>query len=496
MSFNIGRRMVEYVLETSDLQSFLNERLDADWVDERDAFTFASVFDQDIDVQAYQYLLRYHAQHSIAPTRELFDKNFPVYYTEPTDYSAEELIAEARKAITSAITAYYLDEANELDRQGRAEEALELMGRAAGVFDINVATFEHERAVQNQVRKLSQAREAATRVEASSMLRQPVKYYNGPQIAGLPVTQDWRIRDLIATGANIMLNAQAKSGKSTMVINILHSLVTGEDFLGVMEVQKARKITVVDFEMPVSTSKRWLREAGVLGYTEVEYAFLTGRAGDFFVDNEKTRSELAQGLRGTEVLIIDPLGPLLAAHGFDENSNSDMRRILSGLAALKAEANIGELIVVHHAGHAAANRARGASVLGDWPDAMLNILLPKEEGGKRSLHARGRDVAGVWDMNYDKVTHRLTHTHADIAAREDTLTARIMSVLAAGRMNKNSLVSQLGGNRKVVLDAINTMVIRGKLVLSVEGKRHFVSLPPSIGSVKTVPEPSQNQFQN
>lgn len=489
-ALNIGRRMVEYVLDQGDLESFLNASLDSDWVDEKDAFTFAAVFAQDIDVHAYQYILRYHHQHEVPPTKELFAKNFPAYYPEPCDYSAAELVAEATKAITGAITYHYLDEVNDLDRQGRHEDAMALMVQAAGIMDIPPTTFEAELAIQNQVRKLQQSREAATRVEASNLLRKPVQYYNGPQIAGLPETQDWRIggdgegMGLVAMGANIMLNAQAKSGKSTMVVNILHALVTGEDFLGALPVHPARKVTVVDFEMPLSTSKRWLREAGVLGYTEVQYAFLTGRPGDFFVINDKTRQELAANLRGTEVLIIDPLGPLLAAHGLDENSNSDMRRILNALAALKADAGISELIVVHHAGHGAAGRARGASVLGDWPDAMLNIMMPKEDTQPRMLKARGRDVGGEWKLNYNPSTRRLTHNFADIAKRENDLRARIMEILGHGRLSKNALISKLGGNRKDALDTINSMVVAGTLLLSVEGNKHFLSVPNATGSVK------------
>lgn len=489
-ALNIGRRMVEYVLDQGDLESFLNASLDSDWVDEKDAFTFAAVFAQDIDVHAYQYILRYHHQHEVPPTKELFAKNFPAYYPEPCDYSAAELVAEATKAITGAITYHYLDEVNDLDRQGRHEDAMALMVQAAGIMDIPPTTFEAELAIQNQVRKLQQSREAATRVEASNLLRKPVRYYNGPQISELPVTHDWRIggagegMGLIAAGANIMLNAQAKSGKSTMVINILHSLMTGEKFLGALPVQPVDKVTVVDLEMPLSTSKRWLKEAGVLAYPGVSYAFLTGRAGDFFVLNEKTRTELAEGLRGTDVLIIDPLGPLLAAHGLEENSNSDMRRILSALAALKADAGIGELIVVHHAGHGAAGRARGASVLGDWPDAMLNIMLPKEDNQPRLLSAMGRDVAGKWKLNYNLDTHRLTHNFADIEKREEDLSARIRSILGSSRMSKNTLCAQLGIAKARGLAAINAMVLTGELIVANEGQYQYVSLADSTSSVK------------
>jgi hypothetical protein len=72
---------------------------------------------------------------------------------------------------------------------------------------------------------------------------------------------------------------------------------------------------------------------------------------------------------------------------------------LDAIGSLGQEAGIGELMVVHHAGHV-QERSRGASRLRDWPDAEWRLVREAGEGNEepppdaaRFLIAEGRDVA-------------------------------------------------------------------------------------------------------
>jgi hypothetical protein len=138
------------------------------------------------------------------------------------------------------------------------------------------------------------------------------------------------------------------------------------------------------------------------------------------------------------------------------------------LDTLIAEAEISELVLVHHAGHS-GERSRGDSRLRDWPDVEWRLVRetperPGEEPGpdaKRYFAAEGRDVAvpeGL--LEYDRVTRRLTL--AGGSRRETSgseLIPTIVELVAkpspdglsgwSGRAIESALTAQGHGQKKV-----------------------------------------------
>lgn len=483
--FNIGRRIVEYALHNQDLQPFLDAGLDREWIQARDAFSFASVFAQETDVQAYLLIVRHYEKHGVVPTLEIFARNFPAYQPENCEYEASELIAEAHAAIKASIVAEFLDEFSDLDREGNYDAALEKILGAGENLNIPVTSWESEIAIQNEMRRLRISREARMRVEAESRPRQPLQLLTGPQIHQLDVAQEWRIDSLMGVGSNVLLNAQAKAGKSTMVINLVRSLLGGDDFLGEFRTRKVPRVTVIDLEMPIASSRRWLIESGMTQFGNLQYAFLSGHANDFEVTNDRIRKLLADSLKGVDVLIIDPLGPLLAALGLDENANSDVRQLLGSLTSLKAACGASELVTVHHQGHA-GQRARGASVFSDWPDSIwtLRNTAPDDQNGIRKFTALGRDVWYTAELSYDAPNRALLtagskwkarETEQDSSSRGST-SSRILELLGTGRRTRNQLIQELGGRRQDVLAAVKTLMSQGKIRIVHDGRAGFVEL--------------------
>ena len=220
----------------------------------------------------------------------------------------------------------------------------------------------------------------------------------------------FRVEGLWPVGGNVLLSAQAKAGKSTMAMNLTKSLIEGSPFLGTFKTEKPHgKIAIADLELSRTNLQSWLSTIGV-DTEDVLVIPMRGKASGFATAllDKQARGELAARFReeNVEVLIIDPLSVLLNGAGIDENSNTDVGGMLrNGISALREEAGISDVLVIHHAGHGAKSRSRGASVIMDWPDALWTLTVDSNttedeadltegavETASRYFKATGRDV--------------------------------------------------------------------------------------------------------
>lgn len=203
----------------------------------------------------------------------------------------------------------------------------------------------------------------------------------------------YRVDGMMPWFGTVMVNAAAKTGKSTLVWNLLRALVRKENFLGKETTYDSGPIVYLAFEMEQGDIKTYGKDAGLDGH-EVTVAPLKGQAAKFSILNPLVRSRLATQLADTEVLVLDPLGPLLAALRLDENSSTDVSRFREACEALISEAGISLLLIVHHTGHGNQGRARGSSVLMDWPDALWSYKRGPSDDSPRELVIDGRKVGG------------------------------------------------------------------------------------------------------
>lgn len=201
------------------------------------------------------------------------------------------------------------------------------------------------------------------------------------------------IDKLLPTDGNVMLSAPRKYGKTTMVGNLIRSLVDGDRFMDYFDVLETRKVILLDFEMTELMLQDWLRTQGIQNKRNLSVWPLRGQAGTFNIVDDKTRAIWAQMIRdtGAEVLIVDPLRPVIDALGIKEAN--EVGPLLQAFASLKVEAGIREGFVAHHHGHG-AQRAVGDSRLETWPDAMWNGTMedPNDPAMPHYFQALGRDV--------------------------------------------------------------------------------------------------------
>jgi AAA domain len=252
--------------------------------------------------------------------------------------------------------------------------------------------------------------------KGSRTVSEPVKLPPFTRLSEFLTTPDepaiYRIDQLWPVGGRVVLAAQYKAGKSTLVANLLRALVDGDPFLGEYRVTPVTgSVALIDDELDERTLRRWLREQGIGNVERVAVLPLRGKVGTFDIFSDTGRTGWVTELRsvGTEVLLLDCLRPILDAHGLDEHK--DAGRFLVPFDALLAEAGIGEALVSHHTGHA-GERSRGDSRIRDWPDVEWRIVRTGDEpSSPRLFTAYGRDVdVPRQSLRYDQARRHLRAT--------------------------------------------------------------------------------------
>lgn len=314
-----------------------------------------------------------------------------------------------------------------------------------------------EKAIAEEMWRLHVREEAKTRFQAQRLTSQviPIALTRGDEFLAIEDEEEQYLLDqLWPRYGNVILAAQRKSGKTTLVGNLLRSLCDGDPFLGRFCVQRpAGTIALVDLEMSEAKLRYWTRKQSIVNSSRFHVDSLRGKVATFDILNDKTRERWAEQFRstGTEVLIVDCLRPLMDCLGLDENRDAGV--VLSALETLLADAGIASGLVVHHAGHD-GSRSRGDSRLRDWPDAeWLLARAGDEDNSPRKFSAFGRDVEVPADLlAFDPDTHRLTLPAAQLGFGAQIMhpevvreLVRVMAPLLGETRSTNALVEALHG---------------------------------------------------
>lgn len=256
--------------------------------------------------------------------------------------------------------------------------------------------YDAETAISYRMDRLRIDREARRRLDAEE--RPPLA---APPVRDLDVLlaepdaeTHYVVDQLAPANGRVMLSAQFKAGKTTLVCNLIRCLADNVPFLDRFEIARPpKRIVVIDTELDDNMLRRWLRRQDITNTAAVvDVIGLRGRVASFDPTDEHSRNYWTNRLRnlGCDYLILDCLRPVLDALGLDENH--DAGRFLVPFDALLADAGISDALVVQHMGHA-GERARGDSRLQDWPDAIWRIVRESDElDSTHFFSAYGRDV--------------------------------------------------------------------------------------------------------
>jgi hypothetical protein len=291
-----------------------------------------------------------------------------------------------------------------------------IAGPPPGVTDAMVTAVEqfdrHAVAVQLELERLEVRRDARLELARAEHLkgwREPPGYSLRELLALPDEPLSWRVADVMPEGSNVLLAAQYKTGKTTLMNELIRSLADGEDFLGAFKVAPGT-VAVFNYEVGVSQYARWLRDRGIAHPDAVHVLNLRGFTTPLNVP--LVRSYVVEWLtrREIKVWIVDPFARAFSGSG-NENENADVAPFLEILDGIKEEAGVLELVMPTHTGRAefapGTERARGATRLDDWCD--VRWLLTKDDEGHRYFRASGRDVeTEETRLEFDPLTRALT----------------------------------------------------------------------------------------
>lgn len=293
---------------------------------------------------------------------------------------------------------------------------------------------------------------------------------------------DWAIDSLWPAGGKVLLSGPAKAGKTTLIANVVKSFADGVPLLARPQmrlddwrvasagfaVPERRRVVLLDFEMTASQLRRWLREVGVVATDDVHIELMRGRAFDPRDPAQRaTWAAMLRGL-GAGVLIVDPIRPLLAALGLDENS-AEVQQVLTALDTLCADGGVTELLVGHHTNHQ-GERASGSTAFLGWPDALW-FLTRDPMSGQRAFSAEGRDVLERETvLTFDRGTRRLALGEGDRAANRDNGDVDTVSAIIAETQGETvrglrqlARETELGTKEQRTNDAIKAAVACGRV---------------------------------
>ncbi len=287
-----------------------------------------------------------------------------------------------------------------LHRNGTAEALVAEMERLREEAD--EATLSRRRLISQRADDLAIQREARA-LDASRYWTPPDGGVSLAERLKTPVPPlPEQIAVLSFVGANVLLVAVEKAGKTVLALNVARSLLAGEPFLGRFDVEpvpEGRAVAWWNAELSDRQADLWLSD---MAFARPEDMFPLHLRGQDLSLTVPTVSDWAvEWLRARRVAVwvLDPFSALF--HG-DENSNSEVGEWLRALDSIKARAGVETVYLVHHASSAGdgaestddrglrALRGRGATRLGGWADIKWTYTGSYDE--PRVLSAFGRDV--------------------------------------------------------------------------------------------------------
>jgi hypothetical protein len=257
----------------------------------------------------------------------------------------------------------------------------------------------------------------------------------------------------------------------------MRSLLYGDLLFGeFMPHGRNLRIAYFNLEMSESQFNQWLIDTELFDEPRLYTENLRGEAKALGLLDDRRRDRLAVRLEdeGIDVIMTDPLGPLIRAHGMDENSTA-VGELVDGLLTLGKDSGASEEIAFHHRGKDASRGARGSSVLEDTPDVLWSLSRDEKEGFT-TFSAYGRDVDEVVDLDYEPAGRVLSvnGTGSVRSGKQTPIYAGLKD--ADGPISGNALLPlakehDYSGNLNTLIEDLQKLATLGEVVKTGTEKR-------------------------
>lgn len=358
-----------------------------------------------------------------------------------------------------------------------------------------------ERQVQDELARLrirDTARQQFNLERAAD--REPFEVATLEDMLKLPPEPRDRVQGWIPWNAGTILAAMRKTGKTTLLMNLVWSFLTGQPFLGQFEVIPVEgDIAFLNYELNARTFARWASGVGI-PIDRLHVLNLRGKTNPLGGDPQ-AREEAADLLRARniETVIIDPF--IAAFPGESENDSTATRQWLKEVDRwVREDVQALDVIISDHMGKHGES-TRGSTGKEDWADSIIYLLNGSgEDEGTRYISATGRDVDIPEDeLKFDPVTRTLTlagtgsRREGNARRAVERMESKVLEFFQANptaKLSGAALNKEVGGQRGSAQKAARELV--GKGVLSEEaGPRNARIFSLRNSPIPTYPDLSQ-----
>ncbi|HEY7693764.1 MAG TPA: AAA family ATPase [Gaiellaceae bacterium] len=274
-----------------------------------------------------------------------------------------------------------------------------------------------------------------------------------------PPDEDRLLGDLAVAGQRIVIGGHTGEGKTTLTLQIVKVIVTGESFLGWQRPMPDYRpqALIIDAEQGLRTIKRRLRETGLADSDDVHYLRLPdGLSLDIDVETAKELDSLLNGA-GYDVVVFDPLYKLHAGDSNDEFAAKQLMRIFD---AWRERDRFALILPVHLRKPLAGSRLSIHDIFGSSAyvrGAEVVVGITRASRGYAHLHFfKDRDgdleVGAKWGLLFDREHGYRRDPNAD---HERDLTAEIQAWLEQNpNSTGNAVVKGIGAGKARVTEIL------------------------------------------
>lgn len=207
-------------------------------------------------------------------------------------------------------------------------------------------------------------------------------------------------------------------GKTTNALQMIHSLLTGDDWLGQKVPQISGSVGLLSYDQDAALSVNWLSRTG-LPHDRVSVVNANGIGNPLHVP--KYRKQIADAWRAAnvEVVVVDSFSASFV--GMDQNDAGATMAYYKDIKKFAmTEVGAKALIVIVHSTAGSPEKPRGSTVHNDVADSM--VVVAKHKSGKRQVSmGKYREGLGQAAMEPvlitapDSVTHLVSVDLAEMA---------------------------------------------------------------------------------